>query len=120
VFKTVFYLSNILRLIISRMPKGLKRFTCDVLAVLIYWPLSRFAGLLHKLNLHNLAKKIPLEPYYNKPFYNLRNDCLDRFGTRLEQRFLRSEIEEMMQDAGLTDIKFGEKSAFWHAVGRRI
>ncbi len=120
VFKTVFYLSNILRLIISRMPKGLKRFTCDVLAVLIYWPLSRFAGLLHKLNLHNLAKKIPLEPYYNKPFYNLRNDCLDRFGTRLEQRFLRSEIEEMMQDAGLTEIKFGEKSAFWHAVGRRI
>jgi SAM-dependent methyltransferase len=120
VFKTVFYLSNILRLIISRMPKGLKRFTCDVLAVLIYWPLSRFAGLLHKLNLHNLAKKIPLEPYYNKPFYNLRNDCLDRFGTRLEQRFLRSEIEAMMQDAGLTDIKFGEKSAFWHAVGRKV
>ncbi|MBK9533041.1 MAG: class I SAM-dependent methyltransferase [Chitinophagaceae bacterium] len=118
-FKTIFYLSDLLRLIISRMPAGLKRFTCDVLAVVIYWPLSRFAGLLHKMNLHRLAKKIPLEPYHNKPFYNLRNDCLDRFGTKLEQRFLRSEIEAMMTGAGLTDIRFGEQSAFWHAVGKR-
>lgn len=118
-FKSVFFLSNILRLVISRMPGGLKKFTCDVLAALVYWPLSRFAGLLHKMNLHSLAKKIPLEPYYNKPFYNLRNDCLDRFGTKLEQRFLRSEIEEMMTAAGLVNIKFGEHSAFWHAVGQK-
>lgn len=120
IFKTIFYLSDGLRKVISRMPQGLKRFTCDTLAVLIYWPLSRFAGVLHKMGLHSLAKKIPLEPYYNKPFYNLRNDCLDRFGTKLEQRFLKPEIEAMMQEAGLTDIRFGEKSAFWHAVGRKL
>ena len=119
VFKTVFHLSNMLRLGISRLPPGPKKFVCDILAVVIYWPLSRFAGLLHKMNLHKLAKKIPLEPYYNKPFYNLRNDCLDRFGTKLEQRFLRSEIKEMMAAAGLTDIKFGEESAFWHAIGKK-
>lgn len=118
-FKSIFYLSNLLRLVISKMPQGLKKFTCDVLAVLLYWPLSRFAGLLHKMKLHKLAKKVPLEPYYNKPFYNLRNDCLDRFGTKLEQRFLRPEIEEMMTEAGLTDIRFGEKSAYWHAVGKK-
>lgn len=91
-----------------------------MLAVLVYWPLSRFAGLLHKLNFHSLAKKIPLEPYYNKPFYNLRNDCLDRFGTKLEQRFLKPEIEAMMKEAGLSEIRFGEKSAFWHAVGKKL
>jgi ubiquinone/menaquinone biosynthesis C-methylase UbiE len=119
-FKAAFYLSNILRLVISKMPSGLKKFTCDVLAVIVYWPLSRFAGLLHKIGLAKLAKKIPLEPYYNKPFYNLRNDCLDRFGTTLEQRFLRSEIEAMMQEAGLTNIRFGEQSAFWHAIGKKI
>ena len=118
-FKAVFYLSNILRLIISRLPAGLKRFVCDILAVVIYWPLSRFAGLLSKMGLKKLAKKIPLEPYANKPFYNLRNDCLDRFGTKLEQRFLKSEIEEMMTAAGLVNIKFGEESAFWHAVGQK-
>ena len=119
-FKTAFFMSNLLRLVISRMPSALKKFTCDVLAVLVYWPLSRFAGLLHKMNVHGLAKKIPLEPYYNKPFYNLRNDCLDRFGTKLEQRFLRSEIEQMMKEAGLINIQFGEKSAFWHAVGKKV
>jgi ubiquinone/menaquinone biosynthesis C-methylase UbiE len=120
IFKTIFHISDGLRKIISRMPQGLKRFTCDMLAVLIYWPLSKFAGLLHRLKLHSLAKKIPLEPYYNKPFYNLRNDCLDRFGTKLEQRFLKREIEVMMQEAGLTEIKFGEKSAFWHAIGKKL
>lgn len=120
IFKSVFYLSNIFRLVISRMPGPLKKIVCDILAAIVYWPLSRFAGLLHTLNLHGLAKKIPLEPYYNKPFYNLRNDCLDRFGTKLEQRFLKSEVEEMMKAAGLTDIVFGEKSAFWHAVGRKL
>lgn len=118
-FKSVFFLSNLLRLIISRLPAVPKKFVCDLLALFVYWPLSRFAGLLHKLGLHNAAKKIPLEPYYNKPFYNLRNDCLDRFGTKLEQRFLRSEIEEMMKEAGLNNIRFGEHSAFWHAVGQR-
>jgi ubiquinone/menaquinone biosynthesis C-methylase UbiE len=119
-FKSIFYLSSIFRLIISRMPSAMKKFTCDALAILVYWPLSRFAGLLHKLKLSPLAKKIPLEPYYNKPFYNLRNDCLDRFGTKLEQRFTKLEIEQMMTDAGLSNIKFGNKSAFWHAVGKRI
>lgn len=119
-FKSIFYLSDILRKVISRMPATTKKITCDILAALVYWPLSRFAGLLHKLKLHKLAKKIPLEPYYNKPFYNMRNDCLDRFGTRLEQRFLRPEIEAMMKEAGLNEIVFGENSAYWHAVGKRI
>lgn len=119
-FKAVFYLSNVLRLIISRLPTRLKRIVCDILAVVIYWPLSRFAKLLTGIGLKKLAKKIPLEPYANKPFYNLRNDCLDRFGTKLEQRFLRSEVEAMMTEAGLREIKFGETSAFWHAVGKRV
>jgi ubiquinone/menaquinone biosynthesis C-methylase UbiE len=119
-FKTIFYLSNFLRIIISRLPTKLKRIVCDFLAVTIYWPFSRFAGLLTKIGLKKLAKKIPLEPYANKPFYNLRNDCLDRFGTKLEQRFLREEVEAMMTEAGLSSIKFGENSAFWHAVGKRV
>ncbi len=120
IFKSIYYISNLLRLVISKMPTILKKIVCDILAILVYWPLSRLAGLLHKLSLHSLAKKIPLEPYYNKPFYNLRNDSLDRFGTKLEQRFFKHEIEAMMIESGLTDIKFGEKSAFWHAVGRKI
>lgn len=119
-FKAVFAASDLLRRGISKMPSKLKHFTCDVLAVTVYWPLSRFAGLMSAIGLKKFAKKIPLEPYANKPFYNLRNDCLDRFGTRLEQRFLRSEIEDMMKKAGLDHIRFGETSAFWHAVGKKV
>ncbi len=118
-FKAIYYMSNFFRMVISRMPSVLKKISCDLLAILIYWPLSRFSGLLRKMKLVKLARKLPLESYYNKPFYNLRNDSLDRFGTRLEQRFLRSEIQEMMEEAGLENIRFGEKSAFWHAIGQK-
>ena len=119
-FKAFFYISNALRLVISRLPAKIKRGVCDTLAVLIYWPLSRFAGLLKRMGWHQLSGKIPLEAYANKPFYNLRNDCLDRFGTKLEHRFLRTEVEAMMIEAGLNNIKFGEHSAFWHALGSKI
>jgi hypothetical protein len=81
--------------------------------------MSRFVGLLLKMGFVKFAKKLPLESYYNKPFYNLRNDSLDRFGTRLEQRFLRTEVEAMMKEAGLDNIVFGDKSAYWHAVGKK-
>ena len=118
-FKILFYISNVLRIIISRLPVPLKKAVCDVLAVIVYWPLSRFAGLLNKMRMKKLANKIPLAAYANKPFYNMRNDCLDRFGTRLEKRFLRSEVEAMMTEAGLVDIRFGEDGAYWHAVGKK-
>ena len=116
-FKFLFYISHVMRLLISRLPASLKRAVCDVLAALVYWPLSRFSGLLFKMGMKKSAAKIPLSSYANKSFYNMRNDCLDRFGTRLEKRFLRNEVEAMMKTAGLTDIVFGERGAFWHAVG---
>lgn len=34
------------------------------------------------------------------PFVMLRNDSLDRFGTRLEQRFSKQEIRHMLGEAG--------------------
>lgn len=36
----------------------------------------------------------------------MRNDALDRLGTRLEKRFTRSEIEALMLRAGLERIDF--------------
>ena len=49
----------------------------------------------------------------------MRTDALDRFGTRLEQRFTRSEIGEMMTAAGLDDIRFSEREPYWVACGRK-
>ena len=38
-FRVFFFLSNLLRLIVSKLPGKLKRICCDVLAVLLYMPL---------------------------------------------------------------------------------
>ncbi len=45
----------------------------------------------------------------------LANDALDRFGTRLEQRFNKEEIAEMLSRAGfdLSTLKFSEVEPFW-------
>ena len=62
---------------------------------------------------------MPLSAYRRSSFYTMRTDALDRFGTRLEQRFSRSQIEQMMVAAGLTNIRFSEKEPYWVACGRR-
>jgi hypothetical protein len=49
----------------------------------------------------------------------MRTDALDRFGTRLEHRFTKSEITSMMLEAGLEDIVFSDKDPYWVAVGYR-
>jgi hypothetical protein len=52
-------------------------------------------------------------------FYTMRTDSRDRFGTRLEQRFSRTEIEKMMLAAGLERTRFSDSEPFWCAVGYR-
>ena len=49
----------------------------------------------------------------------MRTDALDRFGTRLEHRFTKKEIVNMMEKSGLTNIKFSENSPYWVAVGKK-
>jgi hypothetical protein len=45
----------------------------------------------------------------------LENDALDRFGTRLEQRFNREEIAKMLVVANfdITTLKFSAAEPFW-------
>ena len=119
-FKSVFLLSDPIRNVVSRMPAGLKRFSCDVLATLLYMPFVLTARLFYKIGLEKLAKKIPLSDYANKTFFIIRNDTLDRFGTRLEQRFSRKQVEEMMTKAGLQNIIVSPASPFYHAVGQKL
>ena len=49
----------------------------------------------------------------------MRTDALDRFGTRLEQRFSYNQIKEMMLKSGLENIEFSNEEPFWCAVGYR-
>jgi ubiquinone/menaquinone biosynthesis C-methylase UbiE len=118
-FKLLFWFSNLIRKVVSSMPTRLKKFVCDVLAVLVYMPFVLLARLFNKMGLKKLANRVPLSIYANQTFNIIRNDSLDRFGTPLEQRFSREQIRQMMSSCGLTDIIFSENMPYWHAVGRK-
>lgn len=120
VFKTIFYMADFIRRIVSHLPSGLKKLSCEILAVAAYMPFVWTARLLYKLGMPKTAASLPLSNYANKPFYIIRNDSLDRFGTKLEHRFTKEEIRTMMERAGLGEIVFSEKVPFWHAVGKRM
>ena len=49
------------------------------------------------------------------PFVMLENDALDRFGTRLEQRFNKEEITAMLQDADfdISSLIFSAGEPYW-------
>ncbi len=114
-FRFVWQISDALRRLICRMPFAVKLGICDFIAAFAYWPLARFAKICDSLHLQ--ASRLPLAAYRNRSFVFMRNDCLDRFGTRLEKRFTRARITTMMTLAGLGDIKFSEHEPFWCAVG---
>jgi len=118
--KTAFAISNTLRLRISRLPAKSKKFICDIIAGVIYLPLVSLSRLFNKAGMKQIAKKIPLADYSNKAFFVMRNDALDRFGTRLEQRFTRTEVEKMMSDAGLAEIIISDGTPYWHGVGKKL
>lgn len=65
------------------------------------------------------ACTLPLGFYRHLSFYTMRTDALDRFGTRLEQRFTRKQIQSMMESAGLINIRFSDDAPYWCAVGIR-
>ena len=114
-FFTIWKLSDFFRKIISKSPFFLKTFICDVLAFFIYLPFARASLFFSSLGYS--VRNIPLSYYRDKSFYVMRTDSLDRFGTRLEKRFSRKEIESIMLKSGLTRIKFSEEEPFWTAVG---
>jgi len=119
-FKTLFYISNAMRKIISKQRPFLKGLLCDLLAILIYIPFVSVSKLLRLLGLKHLIKYIPLSYYSNKSINIIRNDSLDRFGTPLEQRFSKKEIEDMMRSAGLGEIIFSDAAPYWHAIGKKV
>jgi ubiquinone/menaquinone biosynthesis C-methylase UbiE len=118
-FKAIFWASNLLRRFISTLPTGPKKFTCDILAVVIYMPFVLMARFLHAIGLKKAASRLPLSIYRDKSFFIIRNDALDRFGTSLEQRFSKQQIYEMMSQCGLTEIQFSDMEPYWHAIGKK-
>ena len=116
-FKSLWKISDFLRLLICLLPFSIKRLFTDLLALLVYYPLARLSYVIDKFRIS--TSSIPLSFYKNKSFYTMRTDSLDRFGTKLEKRFTRSEIENFLSLSGFKDIKFSEKAPFWVATCRK-
>ena len=114
-FRALWRASDMLRKFVSRLPAPLKNLVCEGIALLVYLPLARAALLLERFGM--LPDSWPLAYYRSREYYVMRTDALDRFGTRLEQRFSRQEIKTMLQSAGFTDIRFSDTQPFWCAVG---
>jgi hypothetical protein len=52
----------------------------------------------------------------------MKNDALDRFGTKLEKRYNKQEIAKLLLDAGFdpTSTIFSESEPFWTFTSRKL
>lgn len=116
-FKGVHKFTEILRVTVSRLPFVARYWISQVVAGLVYFPLARIASGFEKIGIS--VENVPLSAYRHRSFYAMRTDALDRFGTRLERRFSRNEIEVMMTRAGLSNISFREHVPYWCALARK-
>jgi SAM-dependent methyltransferase len=116
-YRALWRSSDVARRAICRAPYRMRATVSTVLATLVYWPFARLARLAERFGLS--PANMPLAYYRHRTFYTMRTDALDRFGTRLEQRFSRTEILQMMEESGLEDVRFSEEAPFWVALGRR-
>ena len=114
-FRWLWKISDLMRCLISRAPHRLKLFFCQIIAVTVYYPLARIALRLEKMGFS--VHSLPLSVYRHRSLYSMKTDALDRFGTKLEQRFTKAEIRTMMERAGLERIQFSPNAPFYCAVG---
>jgi ubiquinone/menaquinone biosynthesis C-methylase UbiE len=116
-FRIIWLMSEMLRRPISRTPFVIRKAFTNAIAATVYWPMARLSRLLERTGRN--VSNMPLSAYRWRSLYSMQTDALDRFGTRLEQRFTRDEIEGMMKAAGLVDIRFSDSEPYWVACGRK-
>lgn len=116
-FRAVWRLSDMVRRVLSKLPRAVTYGLTQLLALFVYLPLARTAALLERRGRD--VSNFPLSFYRTHSVYTMRTDALDRFGTRLEQRFTRKQIQTMMERAGLERVTISPTEPFWCAVGYR-
>jgi len=116
-YSLIWRFSDFFRIVISKSPFYIKYFFSNIIAIFIYLPFARLSFLLEKMKFS--VSNIPLSEYRAKSFYTMRTDSLDRFGTRLEHRFTRIQIINMMENAGLIDIRFSDEAPYWCVLGMK-
>jgi SAM-dependent methyltransferase len=119
-YRAIFKVVNILRKCISVLPEAGKKLFCDLIAFSVYLPMATLSKIAERIAGDTVAERIPLNYYRKTRFQIMRNDARDRFGTPLERRFSRKEIELMLQESGLVDIRFSDRQPYWVALARKI
>lgn len=118
-FRGLFAVTDFTRRMTSRLPQPITGCFATAAAITVYFPLARMSWLLRRLGLERLAAALPLSYYADRSLHTMRNDSLDRFGTRLEKRYTRSDIVELLTTTGLTEVRISSRPPYWHAVARR-
>jgi len=114
-YRLLWAVSNGVRVVVSRLPHPVRKAISEAIAALVYWPLARLAALLARFGVPQ--QNLPLSWYGDKSFYVMRTDAYDRFCTRLEKRFSKAQIEQMLAGAGFGSIVFSDSPPYWCAVG---
>jgi SAM-dependent methyltransferase/uncharacterized protein YbaR (Trm112 family) len=118
-FRGLFRAVDLTRQFLSRQPRAATRVITAAIALFVYWPLARSAAILERAGAGALAAKVPLSFYRHLSFKTMRNDSLDRFGTRRERRYTSAEMIALMRGAGLGDMRISEGTPFWHGTGSK-
>ena len=105
--------TNITRYLISGLPWLPRYLLSQVIAGTVYWPIARVAKYFP------VPASWPLRFYANRSFYIMRTDALDRFGTRLEKRFTKRQIEAMLAAARLENVTFSAHEPYWVCAGSK-
>ena len=113
--RRLFNVATVVRAVVARLPSRAREVAADALAALVYWPLARAARLLEKIGCD--PSFVPLFQYRHRSFYVMRNDSLDRFGTRLEKRYSRDEVSVLLEGAGLEKVEIADGPPWWVAIG---
>ncbi len=116
-FRALWRATDLARRAISRLPHRIKLGLTGAIALLAYLPLARLSLLLEKTGRD--VDGMPLSTYRRAGFYAMRNDSLDRFGTRIEHRFTAPEVRAMMEAAGLERVEISTGPPYWCALGYR-
>lgn len=117
-YRMIWKLSELGRGIVSNLPHPLRYNASQIIAALVYWPLARTALFLKICGIK--SSTWPLDYYKDKTFYVMRTDALDRFGTKLEKRFSRKEIQKMLENGGFERVHFSDHTPFWCVVGYKV
>tara|TARA_Y100000768_G_C23988157_1_gene690297 strand:+ start:5000 stop:5833 length:834 start_codon:yes stop_codon:yes gene_type:complete len=113
-FKLIFKIADLMRKLICNFPFRIKKIISIFIATIIYWPLTIIYKFLNKFGIK--TSHLPLAYYTDKSFYIMKTDSLDRFGTKVENRFLKSEIKDLLEKSGFNKIIFSDKKPYWHVI----